>query len=579
MKIAIVQMRVKANQVESNVKTILETIEDVKNEADLIVFPEMCVGGYLIGDRFRNKDFLLDLHRYNDVIREASKGTAVVWGNIDLKADKVYNSAFFAIDGKWAERKSGLNPGVYYKHLLPTYGFFDDHRYFEEGEGLFEPFCFKGESISIQVCEDLWDTNCSLSPTLEMKQYNPSLIINISASPWVKGKEAQRLDQILRHKLDIPFIYVNTVGMQNSGKNVVMFDGGSYVVRGDKVLKLSDDFISSVEIVDVDNFESRNFDNHKKVKQALVKALQYFDEETLPFGPKWIIGVSGGLDSSVSVSLLVEAFGKERVIGVTMPSKFTGSTTKGNAYHLANKLGFKFMEIPIGEMVDATINSLPYDEVKGLSYENIQARLRGHTLMSISSLENGVVINNGNKIEVALGYATLYGDAIGALAILGDLNKMEVGGIAKLINENEEIVPKNLIPEEKDTHVDWGFAPSAELAEGQFDPMKWGYHDLLIPYLQKYSLESLLETYIDGSIFNSKMGSYLNHYGLNDPSRFIDDLMWVLKTMNNATYKRIQMPPIVSVTNEAYGMPYRESQLPLSLTQKQKQLIDRIKTL
>lgn len=198
--------------------------------------------------------------------------------------------------------------------------------------------------------------------------------------------------------------------------------------------------------------------------------------------------------------------------------------------------------------------------------------------MSVSSLENAVVSNNGNKIEVALGYATLYGDAIGALAILGDLTKMEVGKVAQSLNEiaQAEIVPQNLIPLDEATHVSWEFAPSAELKDDQFDPMKWGYHDALIEFLQKDSLEDLLASYLDGTIYHTKLGSYLKAYQLDKPEAFIEDLKWVIRTMNVAVYKRIQMPPIVSVSNYAYGMTYRESQLPQTYTQKQRALIESI---
>lgn len=576
MKCAIVQQRVFPNQIDKNFETIKKYVLKHRNSADIIIFPEMAVGGYFVGDKYNLSDFQEELLSYNDEIQKLSLGTAIIWGNLAIKDGKKYNAAYFAIDGKWAQRESGSDAGVYFKHLLPTYGFFDDHRYFTPECGNFEPFIFGDKKVSIQVCEDLWDENSSVSPTQEMMKYNPHVMINISTSPWIKGKESLRLENIKRQNLPIPYLYVNSVGIQNSGKNVMMFDGGSYVVNKEIVYALADSFEESDEIIDLRDVQSKKMDTQDKLYQGLIKTIQYFDEECLPYGPKWVVGVSGGLDSSVSVSLLVEALGKDRVIGVTMPSKFTGDQTKSNAYHLASKLGIKFMEIPIGAMVDATVESLPYTDIQGLSYENIQARLRGHTLMSIASLENGVVSNNGNKIEVALGYATLYGDAIGALAILGDLTKMEVGEVARSINAKEEIIPSNIIPVQKDNEVSWGFAPSAELASGQFDPMKWGYHDALIPYLQKNSITKLLESYKDGSLYHTDMGKYLDAYGLNDGKTFIDDLKWVLKTMNTAVYKRIQMPPIVSISNEAYGIAYRESQMPLTFTKRQIELINLI---
>ena len=573
MKVAIVQQRIYSGNIKKNFENIKQTIETWKDKADLIVFPEMAVSGYFIGDRYTNKDLEKELLELNEAIRELSQGTAVIWGSIHKNESKLYNAAYFAIDGAWAKRESGKDDGLYTKHLLPTYSVFDDARYFEVGNGNFEPFIFNNKKISIQVCEDLWDEGYDVSPTKEMLKYQPDVMINISTSPWTKTKDNARLEAIKRHEFDIPFVYVNATGMQNNGKNVMVFDGGSLVVKEDTIYKLPNNFESTVELVDLDSFQNHDSKVENKLYQAILKGIEYFDEESLPYKPKWIVGVSGGLDSSVTVALLTKALGKERVLGVTMPSRFTRDITKTNAYHLKEKLGIDFKEIPIGDMVDASVASLPYDKVEGLSYENIQARLRGHTLMSVASLENGVVSNNGNKIEVAFGYATLYGDAIGALGILGDLSKMEVGMIAECLNKDDEIVPSNLIPKVLDHEVAWGFAPSAELAQDQFDPMKWGYHDTLVDYLNHNQLSELLEMYRSGDIYNHELGSMLKTYGLDKGEAFIKDLRWVLRTINTATYKRIQMPPILTVSEDAYGTGLRESQLPSYINEENENLM------
>lgn len=584
MKIAIAQLRVKANNPQANFEMIQEIVEKSMGKADLIVFPELAIGGYLVGDRMVNQSNIDELMAYNDRIRLLSNEIGIVWGNVYQKNDKLYNAAFFAYNGEWVERANHESAGFYMKHLLPNYGIFDDKRYFEPGDHNFEPFIFKGDRISIQVCEDLWDKSSDLKPTQLMMQHSPDLMINISCSPWHKHKESMRLEEIRRQNLDIPFIYVNATGMQNNGKNVVLFDGGSMVVSPEAVTYLNSDFKETIEIIDLKSQVSNTPNHDDKMYHALISAIRYFDEEALSYGPKWIVGVSGGLDSSVSIALLVKALGKDRVIGVTMPSQFNRDITKNNAYHLSRVLGFKFLEIPIAAMTDATVESMKlgaYSEVNGLAFENVQARLRGHTLMTVSSLENGVVMNNGNKIEVALGYATLYGDAIGALAILGDLSKMEVGMIGRTLNriEGREIVPENLIPVELEDRVDWEFAPSAELAQDQFDPMKWGYHDILIEALMHNGLEAVLKSYLDGSIYESDLGKYLTSYGLDKGEVFIEDLQWVLKTMNTAVYKRVQMPPIVMVSDCAFGTSYRESQLQLHLTETEQTLMNKIKNL
>ncbi|AMC92755.1 NAD(+) synthase [Erysipelothrix larvae] len=572
MKCAIAQMRVKASQPYHNLKTIKHMIQKVHNAADFIVFPEMCVGGYFIADQYHQKDMQDLLLSMNQDIINMSGECGVIWGNIDVVDGKLYNAAFFA--------HKGALVGVYHKSLLPTYGVFDDARYFKSGHN-FEPFEFKGKKIAIQICEDMWDETYEISPTQEALKYNPDYLINISCSPWIFKKESSRSAVINHKNLPIPFVYVNSVGLQNTGKSVLLMDGNSQVTYKDSCYALNDMFEEELAIVDLDHIKNASPIKTHKLYQGLLHAIRYFDEEALPYGPKWIIGVSGGLDSSVSATLLTHALGKERVIGVTMPSQFTRDITKSNAYHLSQTLGFKLHEIPIGDMVDATVKGLKtsgYPTVEGLTFENIQARLRGHTLMSVASLENGVVVNNGNKIEVALGYATLYGDAIGALSILGDLTKLEVGDLARSINDanNKEIIPHNLIPSDEGDMISWDFAPSAELAEGQFDPMKWGYHDHLVLYLMGGSINDLLKKYLDGSILDTNLGKYLKAYGLDDPEAFIKDLDWVSRQMRNAVYKRLQMPPIVLVSEQGFGSDYRESQIPQCISDETQALKTRV---
>lgn len=568
MKIAIAQMRVRSNRPDINYETMQRLVKQSEGAAEIIVFPEMCVGGYFVADQYVHEDFQSTVVSYNEKIKGLSQDIGIIWGNVEVIGDKIYNAAFFAYKGEMI--------GIQHKHLLPTYGVFDDKRYFTPGSS-FKPFDFKGLKIGIQICEDLWDSKSSVSPTQEALRLGADCIINISCSPWVRHKEAARTHEIVRQNSPVPFIYVNSVGVQNTGKSVILMDGNSQVVHGNKMLHLSDSFEEELRVVDLENIETCYPEKHHKLYKGLLTAIRYFDEELLSYGPKWVIGVSGGLDSSVSVALLCQALGKERVVGVTMPSQFTRDITKSNAYHLSRKLGFKFHEIPIGEMALSTVNGLHgagYEHVEGLAYENIQARLRGHTLMSVSSLENGVVVNNGNKIEIALGYATLYGDAIGALSVLGDLTKLEVGELARSINDSmhEEIVPENLIPKNEGNRVDWEFAPSAELKDNQFDPMKWGYHDHLVVYLMTHSSHELLERYLDGSIYSLELGKYLDAYGLDNPQYFIDDLEWVLRLMRQAVYKRIQMPPIVLVSELGFGSDYRESQLPLFKSQRYETL-------
>lgn len=581
MNITIAQIRIYANNPQKNFETMKRWIQSVEAEADVIVFPEMTVGGYFLGDRYSDSDTIDELLRYNELIRELSGNVGIIWGNVYREKGKIYNAAYFAYQKEWVKHESGYDDGFYLKHLLPNYGVFDDKRFFHPGHGEFSPFLFKDKRVSIQICEDLWDEMHDFSPTEMMMAYEPDVMINISTSPWIRGKESARLEQMLRQYLDIPFVYVNAAGMQNTGKNILLFDGGSRVVHKNKIYELNDNFAEDVETVNVEYIDTHRYLTEHKLYEGMLHGIRYFDEEMFPFKPNWIVGVSGGLDSSVSTAILVKALGASRVVSVNMPSRFNREVTKNNAYALAQKLKTRHLNISIEDMIESThfsLNRAGYECVEGLADENIQARLRGHTLMSIASLENGVVMNNGNKIEAALGYATLYGDAIGAIAVLGDLTKLEIGILAESINqlEGEEIVPNNLIPQQGSDAITWEFAPSAELAEGQFDPMKWGYHDVLIPYLMNHSVIEVMTMYQDGTIYDTDLGRYLKQYQLDRPHLFIQDLEWVLHAMQRNIYKRIQMPPILAISELAFGTDYRESQFALFETEAYRKLKESI---
>ncbi len=514
MKITLGQIRVYSNDVQRNFEQI-ETIINNHQDSDLIVFPQLALSGMYIGDNFKNESIVQDLLSYNDKIKDLSKDAVVIFGNIYYDDYTLYNAAFAVQNGEY------LRTPVIKKRLsdyeLQYFGIKDSDRYLTVDD----------KTLSITFDHKVWD--------------DYSIVLGH--------------DRALKENLPMIHngVYINPVGIQNTAHEVYGFDGGSYISDGEHKHALNDNFQKEVITVDANHISPVTHITSHKTYHTLVEVIRAFDEEYLPHKPKWIIGVSGGLDSSVSVALLCDALGKDRVLGVTMPSHFTRGITKSNAQHLSDTLHFKMLTIPIAPMSDGTVSAFEgagYPPLSGLTFENVQARLRGHTLMTLSSLENGVVCNNGNKIEVALGYATLYGDAIGALALLGDLIKLEVGNLAESINEihEQEVIPKNLIPNIERHAITWDFAPSAELAQDQFDPMKWGYHDHLLNYILEYDVESLMSAYLNGTIEDTLPGKYLNAYGLDDPKRFIEDLEWFLRTMNTAVYKRVQSPPIIKLT-------------------------------
>jgi len=517
MKIALSQKRVFMNNPKKNFEYLKRDIEKAIGKADLVVFGELSLSGALYGERQVNETIIDTLLKYQKEVIALSKEIPIVWGNIFQAQDTYINTLFYAEKGK-----------------LVAYAFED------------EPLEVKLKNKTLVFSHTTQDTQ-HLNVLLGMRPYQHDVQTDIFTNTICLGQD----------------------GLYNNGHEVYVLDTVGYVSIKDQTQYLNESF----QIIDLNHIQSSPYQK-PTVLDMLLKGIQYFDEENLSYKPQWIVGVSGGLDSAVSVALLTLALGKERVHGVTMPGPHTRDISLQNAHHLFKKLDITHETVDINAMVEATLSSLNYDTIEGLAYENIQARLRGHTLMSIASLINGVVSNNGNRIEAALGYATLYGDAIGALSLLADLTKLEVGQIAQNINDKmqDEIIPHNLIPNIDAYQVNWGFAPSAELSKDQFDPMKWGYHDHLVNFLLEYGPEQVLSMYLDQSIYETEMGRFLKAYNLSDEA-FIEDLEWVVRQLNTAIYKRIQTPPILKVSTLGFSP---EAQLPLFTTDQYNRLKEKI---
>ncbi len=589
MKVAIGQMRVVAGDINANINVMKKIIVEAKSQqADLVVFPEMCVTGYFLGDRYHDFSFLEKAMEANEEIQALSQGIGVLYGNVYV--DKVkrgedgrkarYNAAYFFHNQQPVIQENG-QAGVYFKHLLPNYRVFDDSRYFLNGsksdQGKCSPFLFDAKDgvqrIGVEICEDLWSESYDIDVTKKYMNQNVDCIINISASPWTMNKEVSRDKQIQRYaKSDaFPyFLYVNQVGMQNTGKTICLFDGGSTLYAPDGKVKVScnDSFNEEVKIIDFE-MENQVQRQESKVLHALIYACKEVDLQWFNQKVKWIVGLSGGLDSAVSASLLVAALGKERVVAYNMASQYNRETTKSNARWIADQLGIELREGSIEKIVDSTISTtLDYNYQKadqGLVLENIQARIRGHLLSTFASLEGGVIVNNGNKVEIALGYCTLYGDSIGVFSPIGDCTKVQLFELAQQINEHfkKEVIPNNLVPQHIDGSLTWEMPPSAELKDEQLDPMKWFYHDWLISKLVEYpswTVDDIIQSYEDKTLFNSEIGAWLTYYGLDNSESFYKDLEWVLSTMQKAVFKRVQSPPIVLISRGSFGTDFREVQ-------------------
>ncbi len=546
LKTVLAQMNVETGHLKHNFDQLHEMVEYAKKqEADLIVFPELCISGACAADKWYSRDFLDDLEMYNEKIRELSNQIAIVWGNVLRKDGKLYNAVFCAYEGQIVH--------VQCKRNLKNEGILSESRWFSASDSR-KVLNLKHHQVGLVIGTDDFDGFDACD-----------LMIHVDACHWTMESE-NGYDQRM-NELKLPcVIHVNCAGMQNTGKNVVMFDGGSAVYEhGICTHRLNDGFEKECALIE-DAFDHKI---EHKLMTCLVRAIYEFDHQTLPYGPKWIIGLSGGLDSSVTAALLSMAVGSDRICAYNLATKYNSLQTKDNAANLAEALGIQLRNGYISEVVEASVKTAEiygYEEEKmaTLVHENIQARVRGHLLSTFAQIENGVIMNNGNKIEVALGYATMYGDSIGALGPIGDLTKVQLFDLSHEINEHfgKEVIPERLLPVVTAEEMTWEMAPSAELREAQFDPMKWFYHDWLIDYLTSKgaSVEDVMEAYLSKELMNSEIGRWLSYYHLDEGKRFIEDLEWVLRQMRVSIFKRVQSVPIVKVTNKSFGTNMQEVQ-------------------
>ena len=648
MKIALNQMQVIPGNRDKNLQTMLSSIAQARdNGVDLLVFPELCLSGYMLGDWWLSPSFSQELNQYNELIREASRGIAIIYGNAIADDElqtrlvnsgevgqtsahhypnkdgriRLYNAACIVQNGQWLGRKQEhifLPKGIQPKTLLPNYRFFDDQRYFfslqdlavDMGvalEQLAQPFQLNvnGQTynVGLQVCEDLWCKDYrrdhqALNMSRHLIENGADFIVNISASPWTNKKHDAR-DRRIRFLAEdinnnkqsfVPFYYCNSVGAQNNGKNLIAFDGGTtaYSSKGEPVLTSNQAFAPDQLIVEHDKLPQTEVKRHESSSiaqkyQAIQQSLRYIkDMLGWEKHPKFVVGVSGGIDSALVVCLLQQAFGSDSVWSVNMPTQYNSQATQNAAQHIADKLNIQHRRIPIQALADQQLNLFAEmdnslfpgessEAGRNLSDENIQAKIRGTSILSnLAGRYGRFFTNNGNKLEIALGYATLYGDVGGVIAPIGDLTKAEVFAMARYMNEQvfqDEVIPETLLPNELFEFGENDIAPSAELREAQLDPMKFGYHCALLDKFTHFGracCEDVMQWYLDGTLANHLgiSSALLERWGLNDPQTFVDDLEWFARNVQRSVYKRIQSPPIIITSPSAFGYDIRESQLP-----------------
>ena len=626
MKIAVSQLEIIPSMPCDNTVRIISFISKAKKEnADIVIFPELCISGYMIGDMFESEGFIKECEELGEEIIKSSNGIYVIFGNIASDKNKKnfdgrirkYNAMFVAKDGKLIHNNTTEYPFII-KSLLPNYKEFEDPRHFFSLKDLafenntdvkeylkpLEIEC-NGEKIKLglTICEDAWSKNYTFSPMdIINSNKDVDLFINISSSPYTLVKDAKRHSMYgeIASKHNTPLIYINNVGIQNNGKTVYTFDGRSSVYDNKGNLLLTGKrYEEDLYFIDMDvknkvykqTLEIKEENEYKLIYDTVIYGIRKF-MKSIGIN-KVVIGVSGGIDSALSSAMYVNAIGKDNVLLVNMPSKFNSDTTKNLAKTLSDNLGCAYMVVPIQESVDYTVKQLETspiikdgkeDHLKLSSFviENIQARDRSSRVLSaIAASFGGVFTCNANKTETMVGYSTMYGDGAGFFACLADLWKYQIYGLANYVNK--EVFKKEIIPEGTINIV-----PSAELStaqavdEGKGDPIKYDYHDYLFKFLMeswnRAILEDILEFYIEGNL-EEKIGcqkGLLKKY-FKSGAEFLDDLeKWWKQYMGMAISKRIQAPPILAVSRRSFGFGNRESQNRIYYTAKYLYLKNKI---
>ncbi len=530
LRIALAQINATVGDISGNVRKILETCARAREaQADLVVFPELAIPGYPPEDLLLRTSFVdRNLAAWDEVARGVP-GIAAVVGFVDRDAKgRTYNAAGVAANGRPL--------GVYRKMHLPNYGVFDEMRYFHRGT---EPFLFSvgGMRVGVTVCEDVWVPG---GPVSREARAGAMLILNLSSSPYHAGKWRQRRDLVASHALRyrLPLAYCNMVG----GQDELVFDGGSMVVGPNgEVIARAAMFEEELLLCDLGGRHPCGPVAHippreEEVFRALVTGTRDYVEKNR--FPGAIVGLSGGLDSSLVATVAAEALSPSRVLGVTLSSPYTSKESVEDAHALAGNLGIRCVDLSITDAFEAmgrTLSPMFAGRAADATEENLQARIRGTILMALSNKYGELVLTTGNKSEMSVGYATLYGDMAGGFAVIKDVFKTMVYRVSRWYNESHgrELIPARVLAK----------SPSAELKPDQKDSDILPKYGILDPILKMYVEE-------DKSVAEMVAAGHDEEV-----------VRQVVSMVDRSEYKRRQAPPGVKITPRALG---RDRRMPIT---------------
>ncbi|HEX2271985.1 MAG TPA: NAD+ synthase [Pyrinomonadaceae bacterium] len=540
MRVTIGQINTTNGDFEGNTASIIRAIEQAKREnSNLVVLPETCIQGYTSLDWFLDRDVQRCALEPLQKIIDATEGITAIVGTVRPSGlgtgRRLYNSAAVIQDRQLK--------GFADKTLLPEYDVFDDPRYFQPSSQRYLFSLGDDAKLGVAVCEDFWNDKTfwkerlyAHDPADELIELGADLLVSINASPFNKGKMGQRCEMVSHRarSAKLPIVFVNLVG----GNDGIIFDGASIVADPQgKIIMQAPPFREFIGTVDLECDTADKFclpgDDVETIHEALVLGIRDYARKN--GFTRAVIGLSGGIDSTVVAVLACEAIGAENVLSVMMPSPFSSRSSIDDSVELGRRLGMPVIEQPISQAYETLREQLqlpsPSVGSRSTAAENLQSRLRGNILMTYSNSEGRLLLSTGNKSELALGYCTLYGDTNGGLAVIGDVLKTEVYALAKHLNRNSEIIPQAIIDKR----------PSAELAPGQFDDQS------LPPYDQ---LDRVLKLYFEQKATPSEI------VATGFEEEFVREILNRVESPANE-FKRRQLPPTLIISRNAIGIGRR----------------------